>query len=106
MARKNRLADRFRLVYRHSPILLKISVLAAIVLSTAALVAMRAEIGKQQDATRILRAEAAQLERDNQALSKKLQIKGTEQDVRTLAQEELGYVDPDTVFFCITENQN
>lgn len=106
MAKKKSLYDRIQLVYRHSPLLLKCILLAAIVFSAVALTALRLELTSTRQATDDLRAQAAQIEQDNQDLNSKIQNQGTEQGIRTAAEEELGYVDPDTVFFDVVENQN
>lgn len=102
MAKKKSLLSRVRLVYRHSPLLLKCAVLVTIVLSTAALTILRVGIGQYQDQTMWARAQAAQIEQENRELEENLQQLGTVESVKRIAQEELGLVDPDTVFYSIT----
>lgn len=99
MAAIIRFLSRIRLVYKRSSTLLKCAVLAAIVLSTAALIALRAAHLEQQAEVDALRAEAAALEQDNRELLENISQLGTLQGVRRIAVEELGLADPDTVIF-------
>lgn len=105
MAKKKSLFSRIRLVHRHSPLLLKCAVLVTIVLSTVALTTLRAGVCQYQEQTALARAEAAALERENRQLEENIQQLGTVDSVRRIAKEELGLVDPGTVFYHIT-NQN
>ena len=105
MAKKKSLLSRIRLVYRHSPLLLKCAVLVTIVLSTAALTILRVGINQYQDQTAWSRAQAAQLEQENQQLEENIQQLGTVESVKRIAQEELGLVDPGTVFYNITNQE-
>ncbi len=99
MAKRKNLLGRIRLVYRRSSPLLKCVVLATIVLSTAALLILRSSIRELKQNTDRLRAEAAQLEQQNQKLEKSIAELGTIQSIKRIAGEELGLVDPDSVFF-------
>lgn len=99
MAKKKGLLSRIRLVYRHSPLLLKCAVLVTIILSTAALTILRVGIDQYQEQTALARAQAAQLEQENRQLEENIQQLGTVESVRRIAKEELGLVDPDTVFY-------
>ena len=94
--------SRIRLVYRRSSPLLKCVVLAAIVLATAALLTIHFSIRQTRQQTDALRAQAARLEQENRELEENLQQLGTVESVKRIAQEELGLVDPDTVFYSIT----
>lgn len=105
MAKKKSLLSRIRLVYRHSPLLLKCALLVTIVLSTVALTSLRISIGQYQEQTAMTRAQAAQLEQENRRLEKNIQQLGTVESVKQIAMEELGLVDPGTVFYHVT-NQN
>lgn len=96
---------RIRLVRRHSPLLLKCAVLVTIILSTVALTTLRVGIRQHQAQTAQYRAEAAQLEQENRQLKENIRQLGTVDSVRRIAKEELGLVDPGTVFYHIT-NQN
>ena len=99
MAKRKNLLGRIRLVYGRSSPLLKCVVLATIVLSTAALLILRSSIRELKQNTDRLRAEAAQLEQQNQKLEKSIAELGTIQSIKRIAGEELGLVDPDSVFF-------
>jgi len=91
--------SRIRLVYRRSSTLLKCVVLAAIVLSTVAIIALRYSILEVQAQNDDLRAQAAALEQENNRLSSYIAELGTVQSIKRIAGEELGLVDPDTIFF-------
>lgn len=90
---------RFRLVFTHSSTALKCLVLATIVLSTTALLALRLAILDAKAKTEAKRSEAAALEQENSQLEKTLEELGTVQSVKDLAGRLLGLVDPDTVIF-------
>ena len=90
---------RIRLVYRRSSTLLKCAVLATIVLSTAALIAIRSAILQNQAEAEALRARAVVLEQENGQLKKSIAELGTIQSIKSIATAQLGLVDPDTEFF-------
>ena len=89
--------SRIRLVYRRSSTALKCVVLATIVLSTAALLALRATINAEQQKQEDLRHQAAVLEETIQEYQDRIDDLGSVQSVEQIAQDELGLVDPDTV---------
>ena len=91
--------SRIRLVYRRSSPLLKCVVLAAIVLSTAALLTLHFTIRQTRQQTQALRAQAAQLEQENQELKQNIAQIGTVQSIKRIATERLDLVDPGTEFF-------
>ena len=91
--------SRIRLKYTRSSTLLKCAVLAAIVLSTVALITLRAAILEEQAKYDTARAKAATLEQDNRDLREYIPELGTLQSIRRIASEELGLADPGTVIF-------
>lgn len=99
MAKRKNPLSRIRLVYRRSSPLLKCVVLAAIVLSTVAILTLRSSILELRSSTESLRAEAAGLEQENQKLEQSIAELGTVQSIKRIAREKLGLVDPDSVFF-------
>ena len=99
MENKKNPLGRIRLVYRRASPLLKCVVLAAIVLCTAALLILRGSIRQARKDTDALRTEAALLEQENRELEKSIAELGTIKSIKRIAGEELGLVDPDTVFF-------
>ncbi len=103
MANQKRPHRKVRLVYRRSSTLLKCTVLVSIILSTMALITLRASIMEQQGRAMDLRQRATQLKQQNTTLEQNLAELGTEKSVRRIASEKLGLVDPDTTFFCPTE---
>ena len=99
MANKQSFWKRFRLVYRPSPLALKIVLLVAIVLCTATLLTLRIMIHKADQKAESLRNEAAWYEKDNAKQDENISQLGTEKSIRRIATEELGLVDPDATFF-------
>ena len=91
--------QRIRLVYRRSSMLLKILVLVTILASAAALVALRIAIGNYQQQSQVLQSQAAALQQKNEALTQQIAELGTKASVRRIAIEELGLVDPESLFF-------
>ena len=90
---------RIRLIYRRSSTLVKCVVLAAIILSTVALLTLRFTLQSEQNKQDQLRLEQAQLEAENRALTKNIAQLGTVESVKRIATLELGLVDPDSQFF-------
>lgn len=99
MAGRKNPFSRIRLVYRSSSILTKCVVLAAIVLSTAALLTLSVAIQNAKTAEEAKRAEAAALEQQNAELEENIAGLGSVQSDKELAEKYLGLVDPDTVIF-------
>ena len=99
MSNRNKFFSRIRLVYRRSSPLLKCVVLAAIVLSTAAILTLHFSIRQTQQETQLLRNHAARLEQENQELVQNISEAGTVQSIKRIAREELDLVDPDAEFF-------
>ena len=104
MASQNKPFSRVRLVFRRSSTLLKCVVLATIVLSTAALLTLRASVLEARAEAEALRAQAAALEQENEQLRQQIDQLGTVQSVIDIAGDELGLVDPNTSFFSPTES--
>ena len=89
--------QNIKIVYRRSMPLTKVVVIAAIVLSMAALITLRWTLNDIQKQTQDMKAEAARLEQENAELEDKIDQLGSVQSAMDIAQEELGLVDPDTV---------
>ena len=98
MAKQNPF-QRIRLVYRRSPLLLKILVLVTILASAAALLALRTITLGYQQQSQALQAQAAQLQQENADLTERIAELGTEASIRRIAIEELGLMDPYAQFF-------
>ncbi len=99
MNRKNNPFRHIRLIYRRSSTLVKCVVLATIVLSTVALLALRITIGSEQAKQNDLKLQQAQLELENRNLTKNIAQLGTVESVKRIATLELGLVDPNSQFF-------
>lgn len=99
MANRSKLFQRVRLVYRRSSTLLKCAVLASIILSAVALIAIRASVLDAREDKEALRTQAAQLELENQQLKENISQLGTIEGIRYIAMHELGLVDPESEFF-------
>ena len=106
MVKLNDLSNRFRIVFKRSPILLKCAVLVTIVLSVAALTVLRVGINQNHEQTNLLRAQAAQLEQENRKLDNMYQLRDTEAGIKAIAQEQLGLVESDIVFYDVVTNQD
>ena len=97
MANRDNLFRHIRLVYHRSRTLTKAAVLAALVLSMAALVTLGIARQNAKDQAAKLREQAIQLEQENVRLEQYIDDLGSVQSVERIAAEELGLVDPDTV---------
>lgn len=91
--------QRIRLVYRRSSILLKILVLVTILASVAALAGLQLAISNYQQQSQVLQSQAATLQQKNEELTQKIAELGTKASIRRIATEELGLVDPNSLFF-------
>lgn len=106
MKMKRNPLGHIRFIYRRSSPLTKCVVLAAIVLSTLALIALRIGIQAQQGQQQKLQEQAAQLEYENYQLAKQIAELGTVESVKRIATLELGLVDPDSQFFTPSDSEN
>ena len=91
--------SHIRLVYRRSSVLVKSVVLATLVVSVLALVILRLSIQSQKSQQAELEYEAAVLEQENRAQTKRNAELGTVESVKRIATLQLGLVDPDSQFF-------
>ena len=91
--------QRIRLVYRRSPLLLKIVVLVTILVSAAALLALQIAVSNYQQQSQVLQSQAAALQEKNEELTQHIAELGTKASIRRIATEELGLVDPNSLFF-------
>ena len=97
MARKKNPLKNAKVVVRPSPRALKIVLIVLILLSMAALIALRWVHTGLLAETQNLKDKAAALEQENADLQQKTDDLGSVQSVKDIANEELGLVDPDTV---------
>ena len=98
MAKRNPF-QRIRLVYRRSPMLLKILVLVTILVSAAALLSLRGIMLGYQQQSQVLQSQAIALQQENADLTERIAELGTEDSIRRIAKEQLDLVDPNTQFF-------
>ena len=99
MANRNHPLRRIRLVYRRTPMMIKVVVLSAIVLSTATLLTLRGGLLNAQKQNEALRDQAQQYEQENNKLEGYIDDLGSVDSVDRIAEEELDLVDPDSVIF-------
>ena len=85
--------------FRRSKPLTKILVIAAIVLSTVALLTLRIVQTNIEQQTQEMKQEIGKLLDENAELEEKKDGAGSVQGYKDIAESELGYVDPDTTFF-------
>ena len=98
MARPN-LFQNIKLVYRRSSLQMKILVLVTLLVSTAALIALRLAIGNYQQQSKVLQSQAVALQEQNRELAQRIATLGSKDSIRRIATEELGLVDPEAIFF-------
>ena len=94
--RKNPFSS-IKLVFRRSRPLTKIVVLAAVVLSILALMALRGAILTTRENTEDLRSQAIELEQENSRLEQYIKELGTIRGIIRIAQEKLGLIEPDSI---------
>lgn len=99
MNKQNNPFRHIRLVYRRTSPLVKCVVLAAIVLSAAALILLRASIQESKQQQAELQKQAIALVQENRELTKNIAELGTVESVKRIAEQELGLVDPNSQFF-------
>lgn len=91
--------SRFQLQYRRTSTLHKVVIAAAVVLSSVTLFSLRlVQWGAEEKLTN-LRQQAAALGQDVDELRQSIDELGTTESIRSIAREELGLVDPDTIIF-------
>ncbi len=83
--------------FRKSSNVTKLAVLAAIVFSTIAVVALNAATNAAQQDYEALRQQAAALVAENQEMSERVKSLGSVESAIQIAMEELGLVESDTV---------
>ena len=98
MARRNPF-HRIRLVYRRSPMILKILVLVTILASAAALLALRFAMTGFQEQRQALYTQAVDLQQENEDLTERIAELGTKDSIRRIAIEELDLMDPKSELF-------
>ena len=90
---------RIRLVYQRSPLILKVLVLVTILVSAAALLALRGSMLRYQQQSQALQAQAVSLQQKNADLAERIAELGTKDSIRRIATEQLGLMDPGAHFF-------
>ena len=98
MARKNPFQS-IKLVFRRSSITMKILVLVMLLVSTAALIALRVSMVHYRQQNLILQSQVVALQEENKELEDKIADLGSKDSIQRIATEELGLVDPDAQFF-------
>ena len=97
MAEKQIPRKNVKVEMRSTSNVLKIVLIALLVFSMAALIALRWVHNGIQAQTEALKDEAAAVENANTDLEDKIGALGSVQSVQDIAQEELGLVDPNTI---------
>ena len=98
MAGKKRFRP-IRVVFQRSSTTLKILLIAALLVSTVTLLALRGALLAEKQKTEQLRQQAIALEQDNEKMTRRNATLGSVESVAELAKELLGLVDPDTIIF-------
>ena len=89
--------QKFKIRLRTAPVKLKAALVALIVLSMGALLALRWVHNGILAETQLKREQSAAMEGANADLQEKIDNIGSVQSIRQIAQDELGLADPDTV---------
>lgn len=97
MAKSANPLRQIRLVYRRTPMVIKVVLLVAIVFSTVTLLTLRGQLLKAQAEIDSLKQQAQQEEQKKEDLSEKNEGLGSVDGIEDIAQGELGLVDPDTI---------
>ena len=97
MEKQNGTPPQVQWEIRRAPNMLKIVLIALILFSIGALVALRWVHNGIQNEIEALTDEAAAIEHANTVLEEKKEEIGSVQSIQDIAQEELGLVDPDTI---------
>ena len=88
---------RYRVVLLRTNPLVKAGILAAVILSTVTLVALRAGIEENKRSYEAMRQYAITLEGDNVDLEQRIEELGSIESALRIAMEELGLVLPDAI---------
>ena len=91
--------QNIKLVYQRSSLRMKILVLVMLLVSSAALIALRVSMVNYQQQSKLLQAQIVELQLKNQELTEKIAELGSKESIRRIAMEELGLVDPEAQFF-------
>ena len=94
---------KIKFIPRRSSLLAKAVLLSVVLFATAAMIAMNAALVESRQQADDLRQSAMALEQAQQDLQNRIDMLGTDDSVRQIAQEELGLVDPDTVIIIPVE---
>ena len=92
-----RLLSSVKVVYRKSTALTKIVIVAAVVLSIAAILTLNAVTENTRQQTEQLRQEAILLESEQQRLEQYIRELGTVPGIMRIARERLGLAEPDSI---------
>lgn len=88
---------RWNLRFRHTPLLAKTVVTAAILVCTVTLIALHVTMQETERELSALSQQAAALDQENLILTEKVEKLGTVESYLQIAAEELGLVEPDTI---------
>ena len=97
MASQKKPRKRVRFVYQRSSLVTKCVVLAALVITTAALLTLTISIRNHRKLEEESRQKAADLEHQNAELEKDIQGHGSVEGDKNIAEKELGYIDGNAV---------
>ena len=86
-----------QVILRSSSPLLKILLIALVVFSVSALIALTCVTAGIRNETEQARHQAAVLEQENRDLEEKIADLGSSNSIRQIARDELGLVDPGTI---------
>ena len=97
MKEKKNPLKNVQVVVRPSPTALKVVLILVIVFSMAALLTLRLVHNSIQEEIQELKGEAAEYEYANSELDRRMEDPDSVENIRDIAEEELGMVNPDTI---------
>ena len=96
MAKQTR--RKYKILFRPGKPLTKVALLAVIILSTVALIAVYGAIRNMEQRMEALRSQAFVEEQEREELRQDIEALGTPESVEKIAGEAFGWYDQDTVF--------
>lgn len=90
-------SKRWNLQFRHTPLLAKTVVTAAILVCTVTIATLHITINKTESELSALSRQVAALDQEHLVLTEKVEKLGTVESYLQIAAEELGLVEPDTI---------
>ena len=99
MAKLKKFLGRIRLIYRPSQTSIKVVVILTLLLCTISLIALRISTNNLKEKNDALHSKAEDMSAVNDELKEDISQIGSAEGAVEFAQDELGYVDPNTIIY-------